>query len=83
MVIYQPELVLTSINQDIGADFVDDPGDPFTVAVDLFNRGFREDFTVRSGITELVADVFAGHGPVVRVQRTLYIDPLADCRAFF
>ena len=42
MVIYQSKLVLASIDQDVGADFVDYPGDPSTVTVDLVNRALDE-----------------------------------------
>ena len=83
MVIDQAEPVLTAVDHDIRADFIDHPGDTSTIGEDAVNRLFGKDIGLGAGITELMAYIFAGPGPVVVIQDALYIYPLADRLTFF
>ena len=83
MVIDQLHSVLTPIDQDVGADLVDDPGNAGTVFEHFRDRPLREDLPLSPAVTKVVTYVFASTGAVIVVQGALDIDPLTDRLAFF
>ena len=83
MVIDQLHSVLTPIDQDVGADLVDDPGNAGTVFEHFRDRPLREDLQLSPAVTKVVTYVFASTGAVIVVQGALDIDPLTDRLAFF
>ena len=67
MIIDQAQPVLASIDQYICADLIDDPGDPCAVLIYFCDRSFSEDITLRTGISHVMTNVFAGTGTVIMV----------------
>ena len=83
MVIDQAKPILTAVDHDICADFIDRPGNTSTIGEDAIDRLFGKDFGLGADITELMANVFAGADPVVMIQDTLYVYPLRDSLTVF
>lgn len=83
MVIDQAKPVLTAVDHDIRADFIDHPGDTSAIGENAVNRFLGKDIGLGAGITELMAYVFTGPAPVVVIQDTLYVYPLAYRLTFF
>ena len=78
MIINELHPVLAAIYQYICTYFVYDASDSGTVFKDLIDCGFRKYLTFNSCNLQLMPYITSGNSPVIMIQGTLYVNPLAD-----
>ena len=71
-------VMLRTVYQTVGADFVDDSSDTGRVSINFSKSGVRKDLTGRAGILQMLMSVGVRLSPVIVVKAAADIEALPD-----